>query len=183
MNHDITPTDNLKYCNDALALREDIEVNFLLLGEYLYNIKEHRLYEPQWSDWIEYCFETRISQNNINKLIQIHKTFILEYGFERKQIATAGVSLLSDVLPAIQNKKDATEWLKKATLLTRQDLRKELTEHRTGIDMAKCKHKDTYTIEICRTCGQRHEVHDIKNEKSKRGNSGSKKRKVGRAGV
>ena len=151
-------TDGLKYCNDALALRESIEDDFLVLGEHLYNIKEHNLFEPQWSSFIEFCFELRMSQNNINKLMQIYKTFILEYGFERKQITTAGVSLLSDVLPAIENKKDATKWLAKASLLTRQDLRKELIEHKTGIDMRKCKHKDTYTVEICRTCGERKQI-------------------------
>lgn len=149
------PNENLKYCNDALALRESIETDFLTLGEYLHNIKEHNLFEPQWSSFLEFCFELRMSQNNINKLIQIHKTFVLDYKLERKQIANAGVSLLTDILPAIQNKKDAVKWLDKATLLTRNDLRKELLECKTGVSMTKCRHKNSYLISICRDCGQR----------------------------
>ncbi len=148
-------TDNLEYCNNALNLRESIENDFLVLGEHLYNIREHNLFEPQWSSFVEFCFELRMSQSNINRLIQIHEKFILEYGFQRKEITRAGASLLSDILPAITSKQEATEWLEKATLLTRSDLRKELTEFKTGIQMKHCKHKDTYLVEICRKCGER----------------------------
>lgn len=160
------PTDNLKYCQDALALRTTIEDDFLLFGEYLYNIKEHRLYEPQWSSFLEYSFELKMSQNTINKLIQIHKVFVLEYGFTRDRIKTAGVSLLSDVLPAINSKKEAQEWLEKAELLTRQDLRRELVEHRTGISMAKCRHKDYYLLKICCDCHVR--MREYEKEKPKK---------------
>ena len=152
------PTDNLKYCNDALSLRESIENDFLSLGEYLYNIKEHNLFEPQWSSFVEFCFELRMSQSSINKLIQLHKTFILDYQLPKAEITRAGASNLFDVLSSINNKKDAQKWLTKATLLTRQDLRKELTEHKTGIDMRNCKHKDTYHIEVCRDCGERKQI-------------------------
>lgn len=156
MNH--LPADNLKYCNDALALRESIENDFLVLGEYLYNIREHNLFEPQWSSFVEFCFELRMSQSNINRLIQIHERFVLEYGFKREEITRAGASLLSDIMPAISTRKQAVKWLEKATLLTRQDLRKELTEFKTGIQMKDCKHKDTYTVEICRNCGERKQI-------------------------
>lgn len=152
------PTDNLKYCEEALALRESIEDDFLLLGESLYNIREHNLFEPQWSSFVEFCFELRMTQASINRLIQIHKVFVLDYELPRKEITHAGVSNLFDVLSSIQNKKDAQKWLAKATLLTRQDLRKELTEHKTGIDMRKCKHKNTYVVEICKDCGERKQI-------------------------
>src|SRR3990167_4559410 len=131
---DNLPTDNLKYCNDALTLRESIENDFLVLAEHLHNIKEHHLYEPQWSSFVEFCFELRMSQGSIDRLIQVHKTFILQYNLPRQEITHAGVGNLFEVLSSIHTKKDAQKWLTKATTLTRQDLRKELTEHKTGID-------------------------------------------------
>lgn len=151
-------TDNLKYCQDAIEMKKNIEGGFVDLGEYLYNIKEHNLYEPQWSSFLEFCYELRMSQNVINKLIQVYKMFILDYGLKKEELTTAGVSLIYDVLPAIRSKKDAQHWLAQASLLTRSDLRKELTEHKTGVPMAKCKHKDTYHIEICRDCGDRKQI-------------------------
>ena len=159
MNY-LEPTENLKYCNDAIALKEKIEDDFLTLGEYLHNIKEHSLFEPQWSSFIEFCFELKMSQNTINKLIQIYKVFVLDYGIGRNQITNAGVSLVTDILPVINTKKDALKWLGKASLLTRQDLRRELIEHKTGVDMTKCKHEDTYVVEICRDCGERKQINN-----------------------
>lgn len=149
-------TDNLQYCQDALALKKNIEVDFLSLGEYLYNIKEHNLFDPQWGSFLEFCDELKMSQNTVNKLIQIHETFILGYGFSVDQISTVGGwGALQEILPMVKSKKDAVRWLKEASLLTSSDLRKNIREEKTGVDMARCRHKDSYIIRICRTCGDR----------------------------
>lgn len=146
----------LGYCEKAIELKKNIEGSFLDLGELLYNIKEHRMYEPQWSSFEEYCFELKMSSNVIYKLIQIYKTFIIGYGFTHSEVITAGgFSLLQDILPVIKTKKDAMEWLKKSEVLTRSDLRKEIKEQKTGISMTSCKHPETYTVEICKHCNER----------------------------
>lgn len=150
---------NLDYCNQTLRLKKDIEGSFVMLGEYLHTIKENQLYEPQWSSFEEFCFELKMSSNMVNKLMMIYKTFILGYGFTQEQIATAGGwSVIAEVLPQIDSKKSALKWLASCATLTRSDLRKELLEAKTGIPMKQCEHKDTYTVEICRNCGQSHEV-------------------------
>lgn len=159
---------NFDYCNQALKLKQDIEANFLVLAEYLYNIKEHNLFAPQWESFVEFCFELKMSSNMVNKLIQIHKTLILGYGMQPNEILTAGGwSVIQEVLPVISSKKDAVKWLESARTLTRQDLRKTLHETKTGIDMNTCKHKNTYMIKVCRDCGDRCQVFEkeTKNEK------------------
>ncbi len=152
---------NLDFCNRALELKTALESNFLVLGEYLYQIKEGCLYEPNWQSWQEFSWELKMSENSINKLMQIYKTLILGYGFTHQQILTAGGwSMVAEVLPMITSKKDALKWLTAASNLTRGDLRKEIKEAKTGLPMAACSHKNTFTMRVCRDCGEKHEVFD-----------------------
>lgn len=149
----------LGYCEKALELKKDIEENFLLLGEYLYNIKEHQMYTPQWSSFDEYIDELKMSTSNVNRLIQIHKTFVLDYGFSSQEIITAGgSSSLGDILPVITSRKTAEKWMTLSGTLTRKDLRNELIEAKTGVLQTSCGHKNTYTVEICRDCGERKQI-------------------------
>ncbi len=152
-------TQIIDYCGKAIALKKDIEINFLTLGEYLYYIKENQLYEPNWSSFEEFLFDLKLSSNTSNKLIQIYKKFILSYGFTSQEVIDAGgYSLLADVLPMISSRKSAEKWLNLTTVLTRQDLRKEIKEAKTGIQMKDCKHANTYKVEICRDCGERWQI-------------------------
>lgn len=151
---------DLEYCKDALTLKTSLEEGFLRLGEYLLNIKEKSLYEPNWASWEEYSIELKMSQNSINKLIQIYQTLVLNHGIPEKKIVDAGGwSVIADLLPVIKSKEDAEEWLTKAKELTREDLRKELTEEKTGLPMKDCRHRNTYTIVVCRDCGIKMEDH------------------------
>lgn len=149
----------LDYCNKAIKLKNDLEGGFIALGEYLHNIKENSLWEASWGSWDEFTWELKMSQNMINKLVQIYRTFVLEYGMTQEQISTAGGwSVVADVLPMVTSKKEALHWLNKAQSLTRADLRKEMQEEKTGIIMSTCSHPETYTIEICKVCGDRKRV-------------------------
>ncbi len=155
---DMTEMKNLVYCNKALALKKDIEGHFMLLSEYLYRIKEFRLYEPQWSSWLEFVYEMKISPNMANKLVQIYKTFILGYGFNPDDIATVGGwSSVQEILPVITSKEDAYKWLDEAKNLTVSDLRKSVKEAKTGINMSSCSHKNSYLVRVCKDCGERHQ--------------------------
>ena len=156
MNQEI---QNLNYCNKAIEIKKDIEINFITLAEYLYNIKEHNLFEPQWDSFVEFSMELKMSSNMINKLVQMYKTLVLGYGITFDEIATAGGwSAVKEVLPAITSKSEAVKWLGKAGTLTRSDIRKELIERKTGVSMSKCKHVNTYLLEICKDCGDKHQV-------------------------
>lgn len=151
---------NLGYCEKALQLKHDIEGHFLMLGEYLYNIKEHNLYDSQWGSFEEFVFDLKMSQNMANKLVQIYKTFILGYGFTTSEVIKAGGwSVLQEILPMIDSRKSAEKWLNAAATLTQADLRKEVKELKTGIPMKNCAHTDTYTVEICRGCGDSIQKH------------------------
>lgn len=155
-----TKQKDLEYCEDALALKKTLEESFLTLGEYLYNIKIKELYIPQWASWDIFVMELKMSQNAVNKLIQIYKTFILDYKLATQEVVTAGGwSVISELLPVIQTKEDAKDWLNKAQALTREDLRKEIKESKTGLPQSSCKHKNTYTIVVCRDCGLKMEDH------------------------
>lgn len=148
----------LGYCEKALTLKNEIEDNFLLLAEYLYNIKEHSMYEPQWSSFEEYVEELKMSTTNVNRLIQIHKTFIMEYGFSSKEVITAGgSSVLGEIMPQIHSRSDAIHWMRQSATLTRKHLREELLEAKSGILQTKCDH-DMYHIQICRNCGMKETV-------------------------
>lgn len=154
-----TEIQKLSYCNKALEIKNDLECRFILLGEYLYNIKEHSLFEPQWSSFQEFCMELKMSTNTINKLMQVYKVFVLNYNIPMDTLATAGgFSLIADTLPAIHSREDAMEWLGKTTVLTREDMRKELKEKKTGILMSECKHSNTYTVTVCRDCGETKQI-------------------------
>ncbi len=152
--------NNLTYCNDALTLKTSLEQGFLRLGEYLHTIKLKRLWESNWASWEEFSLEFKMSQNSITKLIQIYSTFVLDYRIEGDRVVEAGGwSVIAELLPVIESKKDAEDWLTKAKELTREDLRKEITEKKTGVPMQQCKHKNTYTIVVCRDCGVKMEDH------------------------
>jgi len=148
--------DNFKYCSQAISLKQSLESSFMTLAGYLYRINSEELYKPQWSSWDEFYNELKISKNTANKLVQIHSTMIVEYQFTPEEIVSAGGwSVIQDILPLCTSRKNAEKWLRKAEVLTRDDLRDEMKEEKTGVAQQHCKHLNTYTITICRDCGEK----------------------------
>lgn len=156
---------NYAFCQATIKIKGDIELNFMGLAERLYRIRALNMFQPTWGSFEEFCLELKnMSYPSVMKLIDIHEKFVLTYKFSPARIAEAGGwSKIAECLPAIKTKEDAEKWLEKSTELTREDLRKELKEHSTGIDMRDCAHDDTYTVRICRTCGNKETLHDRKN--------------------
>lgn len=153
-----------EYCKKAIKLEQDARFMYLGLGEMLYNIREERLYEPFWASWQEFCMEFKdLSQSSISKLVVIYETFILKYGYTPETLSKAGGwTKLYALTHCIKSKAEAKHWLSIAETYSRGDLEKLLVEARTGVSMSKCKHKNTYTIEICKDCGERWEVYPKK---------------------
>jgi len=155
--------ENYDFCQQTIELKEDIENQFLVLGQRLLQIREKRLYEAGYETFDLFSMELKMSGSTISKLINIYALFILKYGFEKKKLTQAGGwTVVAEVLPLIKTKEDAKYWLNKASLYSRQDLRIALTEKKTGVDQVKCKHKDSYTITICRTCALRQKIDEAK---------------------
>ena len=150
---------NLDYCNEALKIEYNLRKGFLVLAEYLHNIRKNELYRPQWETFYEYCLEFKeLSPSKISKLISVYEKFIVEMGFPRGNLNGVGWTQLYAIIPRCGTKKGALEWLELAKNLTRNDLNKSLIEVKTGIDMSKCQHQDSYIIRVCRTCGNKEQV-------------------------
>jgi len=152
---------NLDYCNQALKLKKGIELNFIVLGEFLLKIRDEKLYEGQWDSFLEYLEDMSMTEATATKIINIFKTFVLQYNVPREKLVEAGGwTKLYATLPLVKSKSDANYWITQSALLSIRDLSKEVKERETGIEMRKCKHKNTYTIKICRDCGDRQQVHE-----------------------
>lgn len=149
---------NLNYCQEAITLKRVTEQNFLMLGQYLFKIRESELFLGQWTSFPEFLDEMNMLEGTASKLINIYKRFVMEFNFkERLLLDAGGWTKLAAILPVVKDKSDAHEWLLKASTLSIRDLNMEIKENKTGIDMSKCGHKDTYLVRICRDCGYRHE--------------------------
>lgn len=150
----------LNYCNDTLALKNSIEIDFLELGKRLKNIRDNRLFESQWESFSEYVLEFKnLSEGTVSKLINIYEKFVVEYGFAPEQIAEAGGwTVLAETLPVVKTAKQAEHWLLQATALTRSDLRRSISEQKTGIEIENCTHPRKYTLCICPDCALREKV-------------------------
>lgn len=162
MSREIDNVPDYNYCQQALAFEKSLSTQFITLGEYLFNIREQNFFAPQWSSFNEFCMEFRsLSQGSISKLANIYKKFVLDYAIPTDRlVATGGWASLAEIVPLIQDADSAEEWIEKATVLSRDDLRKEITERRTGKDMRHCEHENNYTVRICRECHDREKIDD-----------------------
>lgn len=145
-----------EYCQSALHIEKKIKKGFVVLAEMLYNIREKNLYEPAWSSFQEFSMEFKeISSSTISKLCSVYEKYVIDYKISPEKLYPAGWTILYQALPLMKSKEDATEFLNKGNILSREDIKKEIKELRTGIDTTKCRHKETYKIEVCSDCGER----------------------------
>ncbi len=142
---------NVDFCNETLSLKQEIEVRFLDIGARLKKIRDDQLWESQWESFGEYLREMDMSEGTASKMINVFIVFIENYKFSPAKL-TMGWSKLAETLPYIKTKKDAEEFVHLATILPKEELRQELQEKRTGIEMRTCKHEDTYLIRCCKNC-------------------------------
>lgn len=158
MHKDLAKT-NSEYCENTIALKKDIEHSFLALGERLLKVRDEERFLPNYETFGDFCKELKMSVSAVSKIINIYHVFIFHYKMSPKLIADAGGwSNVAEILPAITSKKDAEIWLHKATTLTRNDLRKEVSAVRTGIDEYDCPHDNAFELRICPDCKLREKV-------------------------
>jgi hypothetical protein len=152
--------DNFNYCQQAIQIKKTTEANFLMLGQYLHNIREQQLYQGQWDSFPEYLEDMTLPEGTASKLINIYKKFVYEYGIANERLLeTGGWTKLALLLPIVTDKDTAEEWLDKATVLSSRDLQKEIKESETGIDMIQCQHTKTRFVEKCEECGEHWQVY------------------------
>lgn len=158
MNQSLSETQQHNFCLKLIEAKNEIELRFLEMGKCLKEIYENRYYEAGWTCWDEYIMDLKISNGTALRLINIYKVFILRYNFTPAQLAKAGWTAIAELLPQIKEntpQSEAKDWVEQSIVLSRKDLRRAIFERKTGIDTATCLHEDTYTIKICRKCGER----------------------------
>lgn len=147
---DIVPLD---YCNEAIALKKKIEGGFLELAEHLTNIRNNNLWQSQWQTWEEFLVELDWSPATASKLISVHERYVLQYNIAPAKLVKTSWSNLYELLPLVTSQETAEEYVHKASVLRREDLREERREALHGV----CNHEDEFEVHIwqCRCCGRR----------------------------
>lgn len=156
------PQQRIAFCNEVIALKSTIEGGFLALAKRLQKVRDDRLYLGQWTNFREYLMELRMSEATASKLINIYQKFVVEAGIEEDTLIKAGGwTVLAESLKYIGKQLSPAKAVELASTLSRDDFRRELTELSTGIQQRECGHEDTYTIRVCRKCGDRIPVIEI----------------------
>lgn len=154
---------SIDFCEETINKKHLLEVGFLELFSRLKEIRDKELYKGRWENFEDFLQDPQmgLDKGTASKMITIHERFIIEYKISPAKIANVGGwSKIAEILPVVKNKKSAEEWIEKATSLSKSDLRKEVKEEKTGMDMSKCKHKNYYIVKICRDCGDKIEEHN-----------------------
>jgi hypothetical protein len=158
----LTDEKKYDYCRKAIDAKTNIEVRFLELGAMLYKIKEQDMYEPAWSSWEEFRDELKLSDASVSKLLNIYKIFVLHYQIPNERLSLAGGwSAVAELLPAISpettSRERVEELLDIATIQTRMDVRRTVSDVKRG---KPCEHKITHDLHLrcCDDCSERWKI-------------------------
>ncbi len=154
---------NHEYCTDTLRLKGGLEESFLELAKRLMSIRDEQKYAPQWDSFPSFLDEAKLSESTASKLITIYRKFVLEFQIpERRLLDAGGWTAVAEFAPMVNNRTDAETWLDRSSVLSRTDLRREITEAKRGVDQASCNHQfDLLSINVCSECGLRERVNVI----------------------
>ena len=133
--------------NLIMVIRQNIHKNFLSLAICLKEVKLKEYYlELGFNSFEEYCMQPEIdlTSNRCNKLIRIYDRWIEDYGYKVKDIEGVDTEKL-DIAQSQATEETKEEWLEKAKLLSRADL-KALTPG--------CTHHEQSFEVLCPYCGK-----------------------------
>lgn len=142
---------NLDFCNETISKKHVLEMGWLELCARLKEIRDNKLYEGRWENFEDFLNDPSMDMDKgtASKMITIHEKLITEYQIKPVVIANAGGwSKVAELLPVINNKKDAEEWLSKSSVLSKNDLRKEIKEKK-GKGGIGCQHPNSYKVVMC----------------------------------
>lgn len=151
-----TTLANRKYLEETLVLKENLEKGFLHLGERLYRIKGEQLWKLDYGSYAEFLMQAKISEATASKLVAIYTKFVLEYEMSYDVLAPCSWSSLYQLLPLATSKEKAEELVDEAATLKRGDVEEKIRADKHP----DCRHKDTFTIKVCRGCGLRTTEHE-----------------------
>lgn len=138
------------YVEETIALKKQIEGYFIHLAERLYNIREQRLWEGNYTSFVEFLKDIDLSESTSSKLILIYQTFVLEDGLRVDEIAGVSWTTLYEIT-RIDDVQARKEFVDNAGVLSRQDTKDAIREYKTG-----CTEHDNEPISMfrCKTCGK-----------------------------
>lgn len=146
----------LNFCEETISQKKVIEQSWIDLCARLKNIRDNEMYLGRWDSFEDFLNdpEMAMDKGTASKMITIQEKLVIEYDIDPKKIVGAGGwSKVAELLPVIEDKKSAEEWLEKAAVLSKADLRKEVKEGKTDGGIS-CKHKNSYKVVmvVCRNC-------------------------------
>jgi hypothetical protein len=148
------------YCEETIALKGQIEGAYLVLCSRLHKIKTENLFlNAGYESWSLFVDDMKIDKGKADQMVRIYDLLVLEYGIKPKLIEEAGGwSVVAEILPIADSKENAEEALHFAKGALKKDVRLYVRDKKYGTTGTLCRHANTYTVEICTDCGQRHRV-------------------------
>lgn len=123
--NEVTRNQAQKTHNLIMVIKQNIHKNFLSLAICLKEVKSKEHYQTLgFASFEEYCMQPEIdlTANRCNKLIRIYDRWIEDYGYKIKDIEGIDTEKL-DIAQSQATEETQEEWLEKARLLSRADLK------------------------------------------------------------
>ncbi len=130
-NIDMTPEEKIKAVS---GLKEQLEENFVILGQLLSEIKRNKLFKHKgyktFKEFVEE--EYNFGGSFASKLVSNYNLFINEYDLDEITAKQIGLDKLNMVKPMLKDatKTEVTEWIEKAKIVPTAELRDEIKELR-----------------------------------------------------
>ena len=145
-----------QYCDTTLKLKKTIETSFLSLGERLSKIRIERLWESNWSSWVEYLADMKITESTASRLITVYDTYVVKYALPEEKLASIGWSSLYEMARFIPSKQSAEDFVDKTFLMRKEDVRDEIRVARHGDHEHEWKE---IHLRMCTVCGKKERLY------------------------
>lgn len=156
-----TEEQKLNFCEETIGMNVNLSMGYILLAKRLHAIRAEKLYEPQWSSFMEFAMEMKdIAYTKVSRLCSVYQKYVIDLQIPEEEVAKVGWTILDRARRVIKTREEAMQFIESP--LTRSDLEKEITEKETGKDMTQCKHEDTYLVRVCRECKDKWEEFEEK---------------------
>lgn len=152
---------NLELCQKGLDMMRVLKKASLELGRILMEIRDTQAFSSQWESFADYLAEEKfMSEANASKLITVYNRFIIKMKEPYERVAAIDWTVAYELHRLFKDDNELKDAFDNATILNTSHLRQMITEKRTGITQETCLHSDTYTIRVCKICGQREKIYD-----------------------
>ncbi len=149
-------TDNQKYCQDTVELKNTLEMGFIEFGGRLQKIRNERKYYPEYEAFWMFCEkEVLMSESSCSKLIKVYEKFT-EWEISAEKVAKiGGWTTAYQVAQKATSKEDANQIVDNLIEHPRMDILKELKERKSGV----CTH-NWVNFKFCTVCSTKEKLYE-----------------------